>query len=240
MAKSDGWDLYFQVARRGFELTIGSATFCVLIDFTDVVGYILKQTTGLMYRPDFIQIPVSHSDIKLLVWAAFTVFFSYAVAWIKSRKYNVDRVRQLNMLQHVVRENPLESFITKATLSFVNDDEDSQVVCITLSSRKVYIGFCVGGNNVLHGNLEHVGIIPIRSGFRDKDDLSLVITNNYESYFLEQSVNIGEFIILIPTSEITSYQNFDLVAYEAIQQLEEPEVQPEAPSSPDEGVKEVA
>ncbi|MDF4941722.1 hypothetical protein [Vibrio parahaemolyticus] len=240
MAKSDGWDLYFQVARRGFELTIGSATFCVLIDFTDVVGYILKQTTGLMYRPDFIQIPVSHSDLKLLVWAAFTVFFSYAVAWIKSRKYNVDRVRQLNMLQHVVRENPLESFITKATLSFVNDDEDSQVVCITLSSRKVYIGFCVGGNNVLHGNLEHVGIIPIRSGFRDKDDLSLVITNNYESYFLEQSVNIGEFIILIPTSEITSYQNFDLVAYEAIQQLEEPEVQPEAPSSPDEGVKEVA
>ncbi|HCE5300437.1 TPA: hypothetical protein NG614_004949 [Vibrio parahaemolyticus] len=240
MAKSDGWDLYFQVARRGFELTIGSATFCVLIDFTDVVGYILKQTTGLMYRPDFIQIPVSHSDIKLLVWAAFTVFFSYAVAWIKSRKYNVDRVRQLNMLQHVVRENPLESFITKATLSFVNDDEDSQVVCITLSSRKVYIGFCVGGNNVLHGNLEHVGMIPIRSGFRDKDDLSLVITNNYESYFLEQSVNIGEFIILIPTSEITSYQNFDLVAYEAIQQLEEPEVQPEAPSSPDEGVKEVA
>ncbi|HGS5640615.1 TPA: hypothetical protein ACMDX9_002347 [Vibrio parahaemolyticus] len=240
MAKSDGWDLYFQVARRGFELTIGSATFCVLIDFTDVVGYILKQTTGLMYRPDFIQIPVSHSDIKLLVWAVFTVFFSYAVAWIKSRKYNVDRVRQLNMLQHVVRENPLESFITKATLSFVNDDEDSQVVCITLSSRKVYIGFCVGGNNVLHGNLEHVGIIPIRSGFRDKDDLSLVITNNYESYFLEQSVNIGEFIILIPTSEITSYQNFDLVAYEAIQQLEEPEVQPEAPSSPDEGVKEVA
>ncbi|MGL1666435.1 hypothetical protein ACSTJP_12355 [Vibrio parahaemolyticus] len=240
MAKSDGWDLYFQVARRGFELTIGSATFCVLIDFTDVVGYILKQTTGLMYRPDFIQIPVSHSDLKLLVWAAFTVFFSYTVAWIKSRKYNVDRVRQLNMLQHVVRENPLESFITKATLSFVNDDEDSQVVCITLSSRKVYIGFCVGGNNVLHGNLEHVGIIPIRSGFRDKDDLSLVITNNYESYFLEQSVNIGEFIILIPTSEITSYQNFDLVAYEAIQQLEEPEVQPEAPSSPDEGVKEVA
>ncbi|EAP96793.1 hypothetical protein V12B01_16781 [Vibrio splendidus 12B01] len=240
MAKSDGWDLYFQVARRGFELSIGSALICVLIDFTDVIGDVLKKTTGLMYRPDFIQIPFSHSDLKLLVWAAFTVFFSYAVAWIKSRKYNVDRVRKLNMLQHVVRENPLESFITKATLSFVNDDEDSQVVCITLSSRKVYIGFCVGGNNVLHGNLEHLGIIPIRSGFRDKDNLNLVITNNYESYFLEENVHIGEFVILIPTSEITSYQNFDLVAYEAIQQLEGPEEQPNSVNDSDENIREVA
>lgn len=219
MAKSDGWNLYFQVARRGLELAIGSAVICVAIDFTDIIGYTLKQTTGLMYLPDFKQIPFSHHDLKLLVWAAFTVFFSYATAWIKSRKYRVNRVRKLNMLLHVVRENPLESFVTKATLSFVNEDEDSQVVCITLSSRKVYIGFCVGGNNVLHGNLEHVGIIPIRSGFRDKDDLKLIITNDYESYFLEPNVNIGEFVILIPTSEITTYQNFDLAAYEAIQQV---------------------
>ncbi|WP_421846338.1 hypothetical protein [Marinomonas sp.] len=221
MAKSEGWDLYFQVARRGFELAIVSAIICIVIDFTGVLGYVLKRTTGLTYQPDFRQIPFSHSDLKLLVWAAFTIFFSYVIAWVKSRKYDVNQVRKLNMLLHVVRENPLELFVTKATLSFVNNDEDSQVVCITLSSRKVYIGFCVGGNNVLHGNLEHVGIIPIRSGFRDKDSLELLITNDYESYFLDPNVNldIGEFIILIPTSEITSYQNFDLAAYEAIQQM---------------------
>ncbi|ANQ17077.1 hypothetical protein BA891_07520 [Vibrio natriegens] len=217
MAKSDGWDLYFQVARRGTEIAIISAVICCAIDFSNSIGPTLKNLFGMRYNLHLKQLPFSHDDFKLVVWGIFTIFLSYFAAYVKSRKYKVDPVQDLNLLRHVVRDNPLEFFIIDATLTFVDDDQDSRTVCITLSSGKVYIGFCVGGNNVTQGNLEHIEIIPIRSGYREKDTQDLEITNNYEGYFLEQGANIAEFLILIPTSQINSYQYFDLPAYEAIQ-----------------------
>jgi hypothetical protein len=216
MTKSDGWDLYFQVARRGTEIAIISAVICFIIDITDIVGILIKQYFGLIYNSDFEQLPFSHHQLKLLSWGVFTIFLSYMAAFVRSIKYK-DSEKNLVLLRNVVQDNPLEFFIIDATLTFVDNDQDSRVVCITLSSGKVYIGFCVGGNNVTHGNLEHIKIIPIRSGYRDKDMQELKIKNNYEKYFLEQDADIGEFVIVIPTSEITSYQNFDLAAYEAIQ-----------------------
>ncbi len=217
MAKSDGWDLYFQVAKRGTEIAIISAAICFIIDMTDIIGILLKQCFGLMYNIDFKQLPVSHHQFKLLSGGVFTIFLSYVIAFFRSRKYDVAK-NNLVLIREVVEDNPLEYFIIDATLTFVDGDQDSRVVCITLSSGKVYIGFCVGGNNVTHGNLEHIKIIPIRSGYRDKDNQELKVKNNYEEYFLEQDdVDISDFVIIIPTSEIISYQNFDLPAYEAIQ-----------------------
>lgn len=217
MAKSDGWNLYFQVARRGTELALVSMVICLVVDFSDIVGFLIKKCFSITYDVHFRQIPFSHHDLKLLCWGTFTVILAHAVAFIKSLKYKVNPIKDLNLLRHVVRDNPLEFFIIDATLTFVDDDQDSRTVCITLSSGKVYIGFCVGGNNVTQGNLEHIEIIPVRSGFRNKDTQDLEITNDYEGYFLEQGANIGEFVIVIPTCEIISYQYFDLPAYEAIQ-----------------------
>ena len=216
MAKSDGWNLYFQVARRGTEIAIISAGICIIIDMTDIIGILIKQYFGLMYSSDFKQLPLSHHQLKLLTWGVFTISLSYLAAFVRAIKYNNVK-KNLILLRNVVEDNPLEFFIINETLTFVDDAQDSRVVCITLSSGKVYIGFCVGGNNVTHGNLEHIKIIPIRSGYRDKDKQELKIKNNYEEYFLKQNVDISEFVIVIPTSEITSYQNFDLAAYEAIQ-----------------------
>lgn len=217
MAKSDGWYLYFQVARRGTEITIFSAFLCFIIDMSDAVGYILKNVFGLLYDKNFSDIPFSHNNVKMLSWGLVTILLSYVLAWVKSRKYEKSQSDRFNLLLDIVRENPLEYFIIDASLSFVNIDEDSKVVSITLSSGKVYIGYCLGGNNVTQGNLEHIEIIPIRSGYREKETNNLVVTNNYEDYFLENNSAIDEFLIVIPTSEIISYQYFDLPAYEAIQ-----------------------
>ncbi|WP_448213970.1 hypothetical protein [Colwellia sp. MEBiC06753] len=217
MAKSDGWDLYFQVAKRGTEITLISVGICLLIDMTDIVGNVLKSCFGLMYNVDFKQLPISHHQLKLLLIGIFTIILSYLFAAFSSRGYG-DSKNKFILLRKVVADNPLEFFIIDATLTFVDNDQDSRVVCISLSSGKVYIGFCVGGNNVTHGNLEHIKIIPIRSGYRDKNDQELKVKNNYEEYYLDQEdVDINEFVIVIPTSEIISYQNFDLAAYEAIQ-----------------------
>jgi hypothetical protein len=217
MAKSDGWGLYFQVARRGTEIAILGGLICIIVDVLDIIGPILKRLTGITYDVDFKQLPFSHDELKIIVFGVFTVFLSYLIAHVKSRKYTGSALNELNLLKHIVRNNPLESFIINATLTFVDDDQDSRVVCITLSSGKVYMGFCVGGNNVTKGNLEHIEIIPLRSGYRVKETQNLVLTNNYEKYFLKPQINIAEFVILIPTSEVISYQNFDLLAYEAIE-----------------------
>lgn len=217
MAKTDGWDLYFQVAKRGSELTILSFAICTFIDMANIIGPAIKYCLGWMYDIHFKQLPFTHHQLRIFTWGAFTIIFSRLVAYLRSRKYGENIKEELNLLRHVVRDNPLEFFVIDATLTFVDNDQDSRVVCITLSSKKVYIGFCVGGNNVTHGNLEHIKIIPIRSGYRNKDTLNLVIENNYEEYFIEHPSKISDFVILIPTSEITTYQYFDLPAYDAIQ-----------------------
>lgn len=219
MAKSDGWGLYFQVARRGTELALISGFICFVVDMSNILGPIFKSMTGLIYTVDFKQLPFSHHEFKLLIWGIFTVILSYIAAYLRSKKYKDSPKNILNLLSKIVRDNPLESFIIDATLTFVDRDQNSRVVCITLSSGKVYMGFCVGGNNVTKGNLEHIEIIPIRSGYRAKETQKLILTNNYEEYFREPGVNIRKFVILIPTSEIISYQNFDLSAYEAIEPI---------------------
>ncbi|MCS0080807.1 hypothetical protein WL057_17715 [Vibrio alginolyticus] len=221
MAKSDGWDLYFQVARRGTEIAAASAVICFAVDMTDIVGTQLKSHLGLMYNTHFKQLPFSHDEQKMLVWGILTLAFAYIAAFLKSLKYSLSSRNGFSLLLDIVRNNPLEYFVVDAALTFVDDDQDSKVVCVTLSSGKVYIGFCIGGNNVTQGSLEHIEIIPIRSGFRENETQNLVIVNDYEEYFLEQGADIEEFVVVLPTSEVVSYQYFDLAAYEAIQPVSE-------------------
>jgi hypothetical protein len=92
-------------------------------------------------------------------------------------------------------------------------------IIATLSSRKIYVGLvtCPALEN---GLSEHLEILPMLSGYRDKDDLTINITTNYHQHYLESGViggmsrlNIQDFRVLIPKDEVETISFFDTETY---------------------------
>jgi hypothetical protein len=102
--------------------------------------------------------------------------------------------------------------------------QDDLLVLITLKSRKVYVGI-VQQPRFLHGDLENVVIIPMLSGYRDKDSLAFQISHSYREYYdkhdireAEGRLTLSHFRTVIPTAEIESASLFDLQTYTQFQQ----------------------
>ena len=95
----------------------------------------------------------------------------------------------------------------------------------SLRSGKSYIGYVIETQFTLK-NQSDIALIPIASGYRDKDTKKLVITTNYsqfiEKVFLEDGLEaeksgIYKFRLVIPMSEIVSARYFDREIYDLFQ-----------------------
>lgn len=91
-------------------------------------------------------------------------------------------------------------------------------IAITLDSRKTYIGFVA---RTTEPNIEHanITILPVYSGYRDKDTLKLIITNSYEDvfdYLLSESegdFQAEDFYIVLPVGNIVACHIFNDEVY---------------------------
>ncbi|WP_244665003.1 hypothetical protein [Candidatus Symbiopectobacterium sp. 'North America'] len=79
-----------------------------------------------------------------------------------------------------------------------------------------------------NGSSEHLAILPMLSGYRDKDTLTITITTNYHQHYLESGVisglsrlNINNFRVLIPKDEIETISFFDTDTYNKFKENEE-------------------
>lgn len=89
---------------------------------------------------------------------------------------------------------------------------------ISLRSGKSYIGYVIE-TQFIWQNDSDIALVPIASGYRDKDTQKLVITTNYSSIIEEVLVKVGDrdisdFRIVIPMSEIISARYFDQEIYD--------------------------
>ncbi len=95
-------------------------------------------------------------------------------------------------------------------------------VQLTLSSRKVYVGISVG--QLVRDDFskhDYIELIPLISGYRDKDTLDLTLTCNYEEFYESWgqiaddtwSERLTSFRVVIPLSEIKSAAFFDPSAH---------------------------
>ena len=105
--------------------------------------------------------------------------------------------------------------------------EDQTLVEISLRTRKSYIGFALQSRVTSHREPD-LCVIPIASGYRDKDTQELNITTNYAPVIqqsLEESLAITDedFRIIIPMSEVVSVRLFLPEAYVLFQGGELPE-----------------
>ena len=91
-----------------------------------------------------------------------------------------------------------------------------KAICVTMSDRKVYVGLVVNTPR-LHPGEKYFELLPIRSGYRDKDTSELRLTVDYSPLVRAlregepslRSHDIEEFLVLLPFEDVASARVFD-------------------------------
>ena len=89
---------------------------------------------------------------------------------------------------------------------------ENRMVSVSLSSKKVYIGYVLRTPN-LSPQEQFVGLLPVVSGYRDKDTLRLVPTTDYGPAISSGVTPANDFEITFALSSIESANLFDPKAY---------------------------
>ena len=90
-----------------------------------------------------------------------------------------------------------------------------KVIEVSLKSCKVYIGYALDVEPPVRGESD-VALIPLWSGYRNKDTCELTITTNYAPLIqrlLTASSALRDFRVVIPKSELVSARFFDIGLY---------------------------
>ncbi|WP_238149103.1 hypothetical protein [Arsenophonus endosymbiont of Aleurodicus floccissimus] len=86
---------------------------------------------------------------------------------------------------------------------------DRRQIMITLQNKKIYIAIinALGEPNEKEGPNQYISILPILSRYRHKDDLNIVLKNEYVD------LNNADTSIILPLKEITQVSWFDAKIY---------------------------
>ena len=104
-------------------------------------------------------------------------------------------------------------------LLIVESIERGKLIEVSLRGGKVYIGFALA-NRIARWTGSHMSMLPVSSGYRDKDTLELAITTNYAPVIAKHieaigksteqpAVELRDFRVVIPRAEIVSARLFD-------------------------------
>ncbi|GGZ84088.1 hypothetical protein GCM10011274_46960 [Paraglaciecola chathamensis] len=120
------------------------------------------------------------------------------------RKEGVDP--KIKLMSDVLSDSPLDS---ELLYSYIHD----QSVLISLSNRKVYVGQVVslGEPNESEGMDQEISILPHISGYRDKDNLTVNFTTQYESIDTKVEIKVTlrqELIESVARFDFDVYQQF--------------------------------
>lgn len=194
-ARESGHRLYLTCATLGGLLTFVS---CSLVFVTQGVACFLLEVGELQ---DYLSLDVLLSGASVL---------NVPLAIGGSRLYNGRRGVKARNLSRAWQKDDFSSLLDYATHS-------GKLISFTLDNRKVYIGL-ITRTNEPHWESSHVTLLPLYSGYREEEDLSLVIKNTYEEVFdyfecrqsgRESSFTIEDFYIVIPLSKIASSHIFN-------------------------------
>jgi hypothetical protein len=86
----------------------------------------------------------------------------------------------------------------------------SKLVSVTLNSKKVYIGF-ITRTPSLTPDEQFVDLLPLLSGYRDKDTMRLEITTNYAAVLSSETCNASDFVITFGLDAISTAGLFAVV-----------------------------
>lgn len=247
LKRAEGWGAYFYVAMWGGVFSALSWVACSLLSYSGV----LREVYNWMISHHFFDkafiarlFPLNgsgalnFSDLKLAVWGVTSVLLALFAAWVILpfiAWIRWGRDRKAFALALAVNDNHQEAMLIEASVR-------QYLLLITLGSRKFYVGIvmCPRYEN---GKAEYLQIIPMLSGYRDKDTLITHVTSNYKRLYVEsglmtadgklidspppvegqkikQRVELQDFRTLICFDEIETISFFDSETYNKFKDAE--------------------
>lgn len=222
--RSEGWDAYFFVAAWGIGFFLAGGLITFILNVTGgfrLLAHIFHITTESF---DGILSTARNKaqriyEIKQIAWIVISILMSAILGLInKQRTKRGDR--RWDVLAKIVGHNFHEAMLVEASAR-------QFPIIATLSSRKFYVGL-ITCPALEHGQSEYLEMLPLLSGYRNKDDLTIHITTNYYQHYADSNnpngspgVNLSDFRIVIPKDELETMSFFDIDAYKKFKENEE-------------------
>jgi hypothetical protein len=146
-------------------------------------------------------------------WDVFSPFaFSETGAWalilgpLLAQVFNLfvgsEQAKDIEIRRH---GNALMRVLQQATRSM-------RLVSVTLDNRKWYIGYVTESPNLDPQEL-YFRILPILSGYREKDTMRMIRTVFYQDALGDHSIDANQFVITLPLRDVKIINFFDEKTY---------------------------
>ncbi len=219
--RATGWESYCHVALHGFK-------FCSIGFLLVALIYLLLWLLSSLYN---LPAELSWGSYKLVAWnksflhlhfeelsipLILSMLFGFLIAIgeaNKSVKQQQDPSCRLKVYASIAGGDRMESL-------FLDSMMREMPVRITLKSRKVYVGMAECAVQQDQFDSDFVVIIPLSSGYRDKDTLAYHDTHNYAEYYQHHQITLDskplslrDFRMVIDRSQIETVSLFDTATY---------------------------
>tara|TARA_R100000365_G_C2745568_1_gene74460 strand:- start:1679 stop:2416 length:738 start_codon:yes stop_codon:yes gene_type:complete len=149
-------------------------------------------------------------SLAMLIFSAFGPPFLYLLT-DSLTQYNKDELFMGAFLEQ--GDNP------EFTALLISSHQYGLPIIFTLSDRKVYIGYPV---NIKAEKFNDLGVLPVVSGYRDKDNLKFFPVTPYQSVIDDklEGEDYEKFLITLPIREIVHAHLIDLTLLDVFLQNE--------------------
>lgn len=182
IAKYEGQSLYLHIAMRGLLLTL--PWLVVILAFEGWTNGFCG-LTDLLAERGFTKPDEKHLFSTLSVAIFLAPLYAYAAAKVR---FKITQYRHGLKNDYLTRSFILKTMLPTSTHQALLLDSlfNKRLYMFSMEDRKVYIGWVKNFGNLQDhdsNNDEGFSIIPIYSGFRDKDRLTVEFTTPYEKVY---------------------------------------------------------
>lgn len=137
-------------------------------------------------------------SILTFLSAIFLKWWGHLVLWLRFRAWN----SRIYVIGELLDDSPLDSLLFNLSL------QKDKYVMLTMNDRKVYVGkiISLGEPTETNGMDQDISIMPLMSGYRDKDTLKV----EFKTFYEQVSANI---YLSLRQDAILSATEFDFKAY---------------------------
>ncbi|MGL5343634.1 MAG: hypothetical protein ACRC9O_03155 [Plesiomonas sp.] len=216
----DGQLLYMKVATYGVCSFIGAFIVAGLIKFY------LPSLTMVTWLSHFVDGSTDQKENRISSWLILLSVTTCGLAWlwlqtcrlrvhvaaklIHSAMLKKDIFISISDIKQSIRLDELKTLLSEGSLGqlFFDSATQRKLVLVSLKSRKVYVGNVntISEPNEKQGPNLEISITPIMSGYRDKDTLRVLFSNDYNN------LDDVDTSIIFPLSEVShaSWFNMDI------------------------------
>ncbi|EGQ9275679.1 hypothetical protein M5238_004664 [Vibrio vulnificus] len=216
LKRSSGYHTFLKSATAGLVLFVFFALlYAIACAFADHYGFSVSVGEWLLNK-SFPSHEFSQTEGHLLEIAVWMLLLSYSLPKFVYRSDN----ERAEMFTNKFAKDPQSPEYTQL---FFRSVEFGLPILFTMSDRKVYIGYVI---EIYADDFNDINIVPIFSGYRDKDTLKLVPVTPYRDVIQdiehteEEQVNLEMFAVTLPIREINHAHLHDFSYYERFKERE--------------------